>query len=468
MYRREGLPYKLFLACIDTLLVAAAFGAAYGLRFGAPELFAFEHIPSLGDTLVIFGLGTASYLAVLRARGLYALRQPASRFEELAGLVAASLLAFLTLVALAYFFAELRYSRLTLGFFGLFATAFLVLGRPHARSLARAFVRRRVAPRRVVVLGDGKLAEKVAAALLGHPELGITIVGFLGHPDGPYAHTLQRPVLGRYEQIHELIVRERIDEVIVAVPLEEHPRLPELLELAGREAVDIKVVPDLYRYVTLSGGVEEFGGLPIIRLQGTPMSDFDRFLKRSMDLAGASLIMLVFSPLFLLLAAAVKLSSRGPLLYRQERMGIDGHLFHMLKFRTMVPDAERDTGEVWAASDDPRCTPVGAFLRRFSLDELPQLLNVLRGDMSLVGPRPERPVFIEEFRARVPRYHLRHMVKAGLTGWAQINGWRGQTSLEKRLEHDLYYIEHWSLGLDVKILLRTVAGGFMDRGAKTQ
>ena len=463
MYRREGLHYKLLLAALDVLVVCAAFASAFGLRFGAPSLFPFEHVPGAADSLVIVLIAALSFVTVFRARGRYALRQSRGGFVETADNVAAVLLAFVTVVALAYFFADFRYSRLTLGFFGLFALLGFVLLRPRTEALARAFVERRVPPRRVAVLGDGHLAAKVASALLGHPELGVELVGFLGRAS---SITLPAPILGPYDDIHDVIVRERLDEVIFAVPLAEHPHLPELLALASREAVSIKVVPDLYRYVTLSGGVEEFAGLPIIRLQGTAMTPFDRFLKRAFDVVGALALLLFVAPLGLVITALIKLGSRGPLFYAQERMGIDGHVFRMLKFRTMAPDAERLTGEVWAAQDDPRSTRVGRLLRRYSLDELPQLWNVLRGDMSLVGPRPERPVFIEQFRASVPRYHLRHMVKAGITGWAQVNGWRGQTSLEKRIEHDLYYIEHWSFGLDLKILFRTLAGGFWDRGRK--
>jgi exopolysaccharide biosynthesis polyprenyl glycosylphosphotransferase len=216
---------------------------------------------------------------------------------------------------------------------------------------------------------------------------------------------------------------------------------------------------------SLRGGIEEFEGVPLIRLRESPLYGWNRALKRTLDLAVGGLALTLALPLMALITAAIKLSSPGPVLLRQERMGIDGRRFTMLKFRTMRTDAEADTGPVWAAADDPRRTRVGALLRRFSLDELPQLWNVLKGEMSLVGPRPERPVFVESFRRSLPGYMLRHKVKAGMTGWAQINGWRGNTSLEKRLEFDLYYIERWSLGFDLKILLHTLWRGFFDKNA---
>jgi exopolysaccharide biosynthesis polyprenyl glycosylphosphotransferase len=228
--------------------------------------------------------------------------------------------------------------------------------------------------------------------------------------------------------------------------------------------VDVKLVPDVYQYATLFGGLEEFGGLPIVNLQSTGMLGINAILKRAFDVLFSALFLVLLSPLLLFVAALVRLSGKGPVLYRQERVGLDGEPFQMLKFRTMRADAEAE-GARFAQPADPRATGVGGLLRRTSLDELPQLFNVLKGEMSLVGPRPERPVFIERFRRHIPRYQLRHMVKAGMTGWAQIHGLRGNTSIEKRVEYDLYYIEHWSLLLDLRILARTLAFGFLSRNA---
>jgi exopolysaccharide biosynthesis polyprenyl glycosylphosphotransferase len=219
-------------------------------------------------------------------------------------------------------------------------------------------------------------------------------------------------------------------------------------------------VPDVYELASLRGGIEEFEAIPFIHLRETPLDGWNRVLKRAFDVAVGGLCLLVAAVPMLVIAAAVRLTSPGPALLRQERMGLDGRRFLLFKFRTMRADAEVATGPVWARPDDDRRTGIGRMLRRFNLDELPQLLNVLRGEMSLVGPRPERPVFVEDFRRRIPGYMLRHKVKAGMTGWAQVNGWRGDTSLEKRIEYDLYYIERWSLFFDVKILTQTLYRGF--------
>jgi len=215
----------------------------------------------------------------------------------------------------------------------------------------------------------------------------------------------------------------------------------------------------------LRGGVEEFDGLPILNLRNSPLYGWNMIMKRALDIAISLIAIALLSPFMLLIAVLIRLTSPGPVLYRQERMGIGGDIFHILKFRTMAVDAEAATGAVWARKGDPRRTMPGSILRATSLDELPQLFNVLKGDMSLVGPRPERPVFIQEFRRKIPRYMLRHKMKAGITGWAQVNGWRGNTDLVKRVEHDLYYIEHWSISFDLKILMLTLWKGFVNRNA---
>ena len=227
----------------------------------------------------------------------------------------------------------------------------------------------------------------------------------------------------------------------------------------------IHVVPDLFRFASLRGGVEEFEGMPFIHLRESPLHGWSSAAKRVFDIVFSLGVLIGLSPLLLVLALLVKLTSRGPVLYRQERMGLDGQRFRMLKFRTMRVDAEAETGPVWATTADTRRSPLGAWLRRFSLDELPQFVNVLRGEMSVVGPRPERPVFVERFRQTVPGYMLRHKVKAGVTGWAQVNGLRGNTSLEKRIEFDLEYIERWSLGMDLKIIALTMVKILVERNA---
>jgi exopolysaccharide biosynthesis polyprenyl glycosylphosphotransferase len=256
---------------------------------------------------------------------------------------------------------------------------------------------------------------------------------------------------------------QELDLSLVALHSEAQPALDRLLLSPHTELVHEVTVPDLYKYAVLRGRVEGFQGLPVISLSESPTVGWRGAVKRGIDLVLAIPTLMLAAPCLLLVAAAIKLTSRGPALFFQERMGGDGKTFKLVKFRTMRADAESETGPVWARNRDPRCTRLGTFLRKTSIDELPQLWNVIKGEMSLVGPRPERPVFVEQFGRELPRYMLRHTVKGGITGWAQVNGWRGNTSISKRLEHDLDYIQNWSPLLDLKILWRTLAGGFLNR-----
>ncbi|HMF09876.1 MAG TPA: exopolysaccharide biosynthesis polyprenyl glycosylphosphotransferase, partial [Thermoanaerobaculia bacterium] len=255
------------------------------------------------------------------------------------------------------------------------------------------------------------------------------------------------------------------DTVFLALPLEAHRTMLAVLQDVGRTVPDVRVVPDLLQHITFRAGVEDFDGLPVVHLTQVPLTGWMSLVKRGLDVALSACALVGLSPLFAAIAAAIRIEDRGPIFYRQRRMGLDGRPFDIVKFRSMVSGAEDGSGPTWASQDDPRRTRVGRFLRRWSLDELPQLINVLSGEMSLVGPRPERPEFVREFKERLPQYMLRHRVRAGMTGWAQVHGWRGNTSLTKRIEYDLYYIENWSLSLDLKILWMTLRYGFTHRNA---
>jgi Undecaprenyl-phosphate glucose phosphotransferase len=256
-----------------------------------------------------------------------------------------------------------------------------------------------------------------------------------------------------------------VDHLYVALPPEQHVHMISLLESTSREMIDVKVVPDLLQVIALRARLEDLDGVPIINVNDVPLQGFNSIVKRSLDVVMSSIALAVFAIPLGLVAALVKITSHGPVFYQQERMGLDGKPFTIVKFRSMLEDAEHETGPVWTIPGDPRVTRFGRFLRRSNLDELPQLWNVLRGDMSIVGPRPERPHFVAQFKHKIPQYMLRHKVKAGLTGWAQVNGWRGNTALEKRIEYDLYYIENWSVRLDLKIIWLTVLKGFFHKHA---
>ena len=273
------------------------------------------------------------------------------------------------------------------------------------------------------------------------------------------------PRLGGMDQLSHIIKAHKIDQVFIALSPEEQQYLPGLKEMLSEQWVDVRIIPDLGTFRTLHTEVQSFEDMPIVTIVQSPMTGWNQVLKRILDIFGALIALVLFAPLMLIIAIVIRLTSSGPSLYGQERMGLDGRTFNALKFRSMHYDAESETGAVWATENDERRTKYGTFLRKYSLDELPQLFNVFKGEMSLVGPRPERPVFIEQFKSQIPHYMLRHKVKAGITGWAQINGWRGNTSLEKRIECDLYYIERWSIWFDIKILFLTFYRGFFGTNA---
>jgi Undecaprenyl-phosphate glucose phosphotransferase len=276
------------------------------------------------------------------------------------------------------------------------------------------------------------------------------------------------PILGALGEARDVLETNRVDQLYVALPPEHHGQLVRLVTGLSNECVDVKVVPDVIQYATIKAALEDLDGIPIISLNEVPLHGWNSMVKRLMDVAVSATLLglLTVVPVLPVIAILIRLfGGRGRVLLRQERMTLDGRSFQIFKFRTMVDDAEKETGPVFATSDDPRRTPIGATLRKHNLDELPQLINVLIGDMSLVGPRPERPPFVQQFREKIPAYMRRHRVKSGMTGWAQVNGWRGNTSIEKRIEHDLYYIENWSLVLDLKILVLTLFRGFGQKHA---
>jgi Undecaprenyl-phosphate glucose phosphotransferase len=442
------------------VVVALCWLGAYFVRFYAPVVPVTKGVPDLGLYLAILALVVVVFAVVLQAIGLY--RRPWARITQLIWpVVQAATLGVVVAISLTWFLKPYAFSRLVFVHFYVFIIVGLLAYRPMLRR-AWARISPGYAGERVVIVGVEDLGRMVADKIRRQPVLGLSLVGFLTQTPAKVGTEVDGlPVLGLYNDLKGAIAQFGVNVVVVALPLSAHDRIREVMDEVAEEMVDVQVVPDYFRYISLQGTVEEFDGLPIIGLRSTPLEGWGRVLKRGVDLAGSVAGLVVLAPVMLVLAVGVKLSSPGPVLFRQKRMGLDGKVFDMLKFRSMRQDAEADCGPVWACREDPRRTRWGAFMRRTSLDELPQLINVLKGEMSLVGPRPERPEFIVDFKTKIPRYMLRHKMKAGITGWAQINGWRGNTSLERRIEHDLYYIENWSLRLDFKIMVLTVIRGFI-------
>ncbi len=406
------------------------------------------------------------WFMVFKALGLYRPRRISSRVAEAMDIVKATSIATLILISLTFFVARSEFSRVIFLYFWIISIIALCLIRILFREFLRLIRKRGYNLRYALIVGTGKLGQDITDKIQEHPELGLKIRGFLSEDDSQVGNTVDGyQVLDTYENIRDVIISNQIDMVLITLPLNAHEKLKSILDNIADEMVSILIIPDLFEFISLRGGVGEFEGIPIISLRDSPLYGWNRVIKRSTDILLSLLIVLVTSPLMFAISILIKIMSPGPILYKQDRMGLDGKIFKMLKYRTMGTQAEEKTGPTWATENDNRRTLVGAFLRKTSLDELPQFFNVLKGDMSIVGPRPERPHFIQQFRSKIPKYMLRHKMKAGITGWAQVNGWRGNTSLEKRIEYDLYYIENWKLMFDFEIMWLTFWRGFISKNA---
>jgi exopolysaccharide biosynthesis polyprenyl glycosylphosphotransferase len=449
----------LFLTS-DLVATFAALVAAYLLRFRAEIVPATKGIPGAGTYLRLFPLIAILWPIVYYFHGLYSVRRQRSRIEEGFTVLVATGLSTLLLTGVATFYRGFSYSRLVLVLFFAADVLFVFAGRTAIRRYLEEAWRHGVGVRQVLIVGAGRLGRAVVDKLAEHPEAGLRAVAMLDDDPARQGELYRGvPIVGRTAQAAGVVEQMRVDTVFLALPLEAHRTMLSVLKDVGRTVADVRVVPDLLQHITFRAGVEDLDGLPVVHLTQVPLSGWMSLVKRTLDIAVSSGSLVALSPLFGAIALAIRREDGGPVFYRQRRMGLDGRPFDILKFRSMVPGAEDESGPTWASSDDPRRTRIGRFLRRWSLDELPQLVNVLRGEMSLVGPRPERPEFVREFKEKFPQYMLRHRVRAGMTGWAQVHGWRGNTSLTKRIEYDLYYIENWSLSLDVKILWLTLRHG---------
>ncbi len=465
MLKKYGQLNVVLLFASDIVALCISWLLAYVLRFRLELVPVTQGFPPVGDYLLLLPFVWASWLLASRLTHLYWYRVGLKSTVEIGRLARTMAWTVLMITALTFFYREKSYSRvLVLLFMGL-GPVFLFACRRVAWSVIRRLRRRGVDMRRILLAGVSPLAQRTARHLENYRFLGFQVVGHLAETEVPGGVVEGRPVLGRLTDAHEIVEREEIHEVYVVLPAKMQAEQDRLLDALADSSADLRIVPDLVERMSLNAGIEELDGLPVILLSQTPLLGWNRVAKRAMDILIGGLALVIFSPLMLLIALLVKTTSPGPMFYLQERMGLDGVRFDMYKFRSMRMGAEKETGAVWASPEDDRRTAIGGFLRKTSLDELPQLINVLRGDMSLVGPRPERPVFVDDFRSSVPGYMLRHKMKSGMTGWAQVNGWRGDTSIEKRIEFDLYYIENWSPTLDLKIMWLTIWKGFVSQNA---
>jgi len=476
MVRRYNRLLVAFYVVTDSLLAMWAFVLAYGVRFESGLIPVPKGYPPIEQYLHVLPFVAVLTPLAFQIQGVYRLRRGRSRVDDFFAVLIGSILSVVlgvvsTLYVQAYFASDAarstgayQVSQLVWALFLGLTVVFTYGSRETVRELLERRWRAGVGLKRVLIAGAGDLGRLVADRILQHRELGFQVAGFVDdRAGGDHMGYRGLPLLGTLAEMAEIAQRERIDHLYVALALDEHSKLLDLMEAANRECIDVKVVPDLLQFIALRARLEDLDGLPVIAVNDVPLQGVNAWVKRALDIAlsAATLVVLVI-PLAII-ALLVRWTSPGPVFYRQERMGLDGRAFTVFKIRSMFVGAEETSGPVWARDDDPRTTTVGRWLRRFDLDELPQFWNVLKGDMSIVGPRPERPFFVEQFKHRIPQYMLRHKVKAGITGWAQVNGWRGNTSLEKRIEYDLYYIENWSVTLDIKIMWLTLVRGLFQR-----
>ncbi len=476
---RERAFDAIILIVIDLLMLESAFLITYWFRFYSGFWLVPLGIPPLSLYLSVSALILLIFFSIFYGSGMYTLRGGRTLVDDLLGLFKGVVLASLLVLALVFFLKVLAFSRSFFGLFFLATFGFLTLGRILARAFLRSVLHRGGTGIRTLVVGTSPMRARLLHLVRELPGFSIQPVGWLSTPGDiklagvdrdegqasvldasgrrkPRPETAEIPLLGEVSEVRSVVVEHHIDLVVLTVPFEQLPLIQKIAGELSNLNVDLQFVPDLMALHTSRMRLKDIGGIPFISVREEALSGADRIVKRTFDLMASGLGLIFLLPLLLVLGFLVKISSPGPVFYRQRRMGRDGREFDMVKFRTMRSDAEQKSGPVWTTESDPRVTPVGGIFRRYSLDEFPQLWNVLRGEMSLVGPRPERRVFVEEFSRTMPRYFERHRVQSGLTGWAQVHGLRGNTSIEDRTLYDLHYVENWSLALDIRILLMTI------------
>ena len=464
MLKKHGQLFLTLAIFFDTIVICFSWLSAYYIHFntslGPPPR---HTIPELEIYLKTMILVWIVFMFSIRIFGLYQPHRGKSFSHEFLLIFKVVFFSILILTAATFFYREESFSRFVAVYFFSLVITLMIISHLFVRIVLKKIRSLGFNIRFVLIVGTDELAQSLAEKINLHSEYGFKIVGFLtNHSELVNSDISGIRVIGSFNEVSTVINKFEVDQLFIALPLSESKEMEEILGYLNEESVDIKVVPDLFRFMNLHAGVDELDGLPIINLSESPLHGWNVLIKRLIDIVFSSLFIFTICPFLIFIAFILKLESKGPVIFRQERVGLDGIKFNLLKFRSMGVGAETITGPIWASKGDNRTTRLGSFLRKTSIDELPQLINVLVGDMSLVGPRPERPVFVEEFKKSIPKYMLRLKMKAGLTGWAQINGWRGNTSLEKRIEYDLYYINHWSIFMDLKIILLTFWKGFLN------
>ena len=450
---------------IDAVIIIISYLLAYWLIFGFMKRNA-----GLPRGVYFFGLlyVVPGFLILYWFFHLYEPMRVMGRRLELFNVLRANVVGALLITMVLYLAKDrlIHFSRWLVFWFICFNFVFEAAFRLTLRSVLRSFRRKGYNQKHVLLVGYSRAAQGYIDRVLANPDWGYLIRGILDDhaPRGTEYKGIR--VLGPIANLEEILPMNRLDEIVITLGLKEYEKLEQIVNACEKSGVHTKFVPDYNKVIPTKPYTEDLLGLPVINIRNVPLTDsFNAASKRLVDIFGATIALLLFSPIMLVVALLIKLTSSGPVIFSQERVGLHNRPFQMYKFRSMAVQKPSEEKNAWTTKNDPRVTPVGKFIRKTSIDELPQLWNILKGDMSLVGPRPERPHFVEKFREEIPRYMVKHQVRPGLTGWAQVNGYRGDTSITKRIEYDLYYIENWSLGLDFKIIFLTFFKGFVNKNA---
>ena len=449
---------KILTVLTDVLIIFFSFLLAYVIRFESGVFSLTRGVFPLKMYIEAFSLSTLILILVFNATGFYRKKHNYSSTFIIVDVIKAVSVGFFIMLAMTVIYhREFSYSRILIFFAWMLNILFLTVSRTILDSLERWISYRKQERRQVLVIGTGDMAKRLIKNLRLNPFLGYEVCGIISETGNVEKNYIfGKKVLGALPEISAVFSSLKVHEAILTIPNMKHEKIVQIILECEKNMIRFKMIPDLFEIITSCVEVDNIDGLPILGLREFPLEKpWNRLIKRFFDIVGSSVGLLVTLPLFPFIFYFIRKDSDGPVFYKQIRVGEDGKEFNILKFRTMKIDAEKKTGPVWAKEDDPRRTKIGALLRRYNLDEVPQLINVLKGDMSLVGPRPERPHFVKEFKENVPRYMSRHIVKSGITGWAQVNGLRGNTSIDQRIKYDLYYMENWSILYDVKIMLMT-------------
>jgi exopolysaccharide biosynthesis polyprenyl glycosylphosphotransferase len=468
MRRKADVLFAILLVLNDLIMVTVAFYLAYWLRLliAVPPPV---NIGPFGDYVGMMIIQIVTMLLLYFFSRLYDVKRSMPRLDEFYRIFAATSIGTVATIAFTTFLfknstLELDFPRAMVIYAWLLTVVLVTVGRT-VLMVVRNWIRTRgMWSDRLLIVGTGDVGRMILQKVRQMPRLGYEVVGFVDGDDSQAEQIMGVPVLGSVDDIPALIKEHEIEEVIIGRPELGHQEVLAIISRCERGQVGIKIFPDLFQIIATELSIGDLGGLPLLTVRDVALRGWKLTLKRGVDLLGSAIGLVILSPFLMLMAVIIKLDSPGPVFYAQERMGLDANPFWCLKFRSMRTDAEVH-GPGWTTEDDPRVTRLGRLIRRLSIDELPQLINVFLGEMSLVGPRPERPVYVERFRRSIPRYMDRHREKAGMTGWAQVNGLRGDTSIAERTKYDLWYIENWSLWLDFKIILRTFSSAISDRHA---